>query len=150
MIRDATHDDVLILLELGRRLHAESPRFSRLAFNDEKAGNFLRFLIESPDGWLVVAEKEGRVVGGMAALAYSEWFTHDKIVADVSLFMLPEHRGSFLSARLIRAFDVWSAGTGAKYAVAGMSTGIKTEETTQLYLSLGADRVGSIVEFTWS
>jgi GNAT superfamily N-acetyltransferase len=149
MIRLATLDDVPALLTIGKALHMESPRFRRLAFNEAKAGNFLRFLIDSPDGWVVVADRAGRVAGGMAALAYAEWFTDDKIVADVSLFVLPQDRGAFLGISLITAFREWSRGLGVPYAVAGMSTGIKPEETTRLYECKGATRVGPIVEFTF-
>ena len=149
MIRIATIEDVPAILALGRRLHVESPRFSRLAFVEEKARNFIEYLIESPKGWVVVAEKDGQVIGGMAAILFEEWFSTDSVATDVSLFVAPEHRGSLTASRLIAAFRGWAESAGAAYAVAGASTGIHPEAVGDLYERLGAKRVGPVVEFTW-
>ena len=147
MIRDATIDDLPALVCLGRAMHAESPRFRKLRYDEQRAEGFLRWLLSGPHGMVAVADIDGRLVGGMAAMCVEHWCSPILVASDVALFVLPEHRGSITAARLIARFRQWARRRGAVLATVGISTGVHVDESQALYLALGAEHVGPLLEF---
>ncbi|BAO29380.1 GNAT family N-acetyltransferase [Sulfuritalea hydrogenivorans] len=136
-IRAASHIDVARIAEIGAVLHAESPRFSRLNLSTPKLMQLFLMLIESPDGLLLVADRAGAVVGGMAGVVTPHWFSDDLVSNDYGVFLLPDQRGGMTAARLVRGYIEWAKAKGAKMIQLGISTGVQTEETVSLYRALG-------------
>lgn len=139
-IRVATLDDLPRILELGEMLHNESPRWARLSFSRERAGDFIARLILADWGCVFVAENDGVVVGGIAGTATPHWSSDDILAHEASFFMLPEARGSMAAVRLISALQAWGEMRGAKWLHAGTSTGLDPERTAGLYERLGFTR----------
>ena len=146
MIREATLEDIPALLALGQWMASESPRFSRLSFSRDRLTATLAQLIQSPQGFLWVAEEGGGMVGGMAALIHPHWFSDDLVASDLALFMSPQARGGMAAARLLRHYKAWAMAHGAVLVQAGVSTGLRTENTAQLYERMGFERCGVILE----
>ncbi len=136
-IRPATHDDLGPLMDIAAAMHAESPRFSRLRFSTPKVMQLFLMLIESPDCLLLVADRDGAVIGGMAGMVTPHWFSDDLVSNDYGVFLLPDHRGGMTAARLVRGYIDWAKARGAKMIQLGISTGVQTEETVALYQALG-------------
>lgn len=147
-IRPARHDDLGRLAEIGAVLHSESEHFQRCRYAPEKVQVFLGALLQSTDGLVLVVEKDGEIVGGIAAMVAEQWYSFDRIATDVSVFILPEHRGGTAPARLLNAYRDWAASRGAVYALAGISTSVTVERTQALYEALGARYVGPMMEFS--
>lgn len=139
-IRVATLDDVPRILELGELLHRESPRWSRLSFNREKAGRTISALITGAAGVVFLAETDGVVMGGIAGMAEAHWSSDDVLAHEVSFFMAPEARGNMVATRLICALRAWAELRGAIWLQAGTSTGLDPERTAGLYERLGFSR----------
>ncbi len=139
-IRVATMDDLPRIIDLGELLHMESPRWSRLSFNREKAAAFIGRLIAEPDGVVFLAERDGVVLGGIAGLATAHWSSDDVVAQEVSFFMDPGERGNMVAPRLICALTAWGRIRGAKWLQAGTSTGLDPERTAGLYEALGFSR----------
>ena len=137
MIRPAIMDDVPTLVEMGRALHAESPRWSRLPFNDVKVTVLLSRLITDPNGFLYVHEGAGGIDGGLAAIVEPHWASDALLAHELSLFVRPGARGSMAAVRLIAHLDAWAERKGAAWLNVGISTGVQVERTTQLYQRLG-------------
>jgi GNAT superfamily N-acetyltransferase len=146
MIRAATIDDIPVLLVLGELMHAESPRFSRLRFSPERLAGTLSHLIGNPDGFLWVACRDGRVVGGLAASAWQHWASTDLIASDLALFIEPASRGSLAPVRLVKRYREWAVERGAVIRQMGVTTGVHTETTALLLEQLGMKRCGMILE----
>jgi GNAT superfamily N-acetyltransferase len=146
MLRAATPADLPALLELGAVMHAESPRFSRLSFDAGRLEQTLGALLATPDGFLWVAEREGRIVGGLAAVVVQHWCSTDRVAADMALFMTPEARGSLAPARLVAEYKRWAKERGAVHIQFGVSTGVHPEQTAQLLERLGFTRCGILLE----
>ncbi|WP_341867352.1 GNAT family N-acetyltransferase [Herbaspirillum rubrisubalbicans] len=125
---------------MGEALHRESPRWSRLTYSRAKAADMLARLITQPWGLVLVAEVDGEIIGGIAAIATSHWSSTDVVAEEVSFFMKPEHRGSLAAARLICCMKKWAELKGAVWLHAGTSTGVNPERTAQLYEKLGFTR----------
>lgn len=143
MIRPAKHSDVPRLIELGTMLHANSD-YSKMAFCPEKSANFLHELING-QGVIFVAEVRGEVVGGMAGAVIDQWFSHDLIAYDYSLFVEPSKRNGVIAVRLIQAFKEWAKIKGAKQIHMGIGTGVSVEGTTRLYESQGLRNIGPLL-----
>ena len=146
MIRAATHADLPALLELGARMHAESPRFSRIAFSAAKLHQTLSSVLASRHGFLWVAERGGTLAGVMVACAFEHWCSEDLMATEMALFVEQEHRGTLIAAKLISQYLAWAEGLGAKIITAGVSTGVHVEKTTRLYEALGMKRFGTMLE----
>lgn len=142
IIRPATAADIETLVDIGEAMHRESPRFSRLSYSRAKVAGLLAFLIDEPLGFLRVAEREGVLVGGIACQAAEHWFSEDKFSTDYALFILPEHRGGMTAPRLIGAYIAWAKEQGAKLIQLGVSTGVQTGETVELYRNIGLKQYG--------
>lgn len=139
-IRVATLEDLPRIIELGELLHMESPRWSRLSFNREKAAAFIARLIDDAEGVVFLAERDGVVLGGIAGLATAHWSSEDVVAQEISFFMAPEARGNMVAPRLVCALVAWAKIRGAKWLQAGTSTGLDPERTAGLYERLGFSR----------
>lgn len=148
IIRPAQLSDLVRLAEIGAVLHSESEHFQRCRYASGKVQSFLGVLMQSADGLVLVVEKDGIVIGGIAAMVAEQWYSFDRIATDVSVFILPEHRGGTAPARLLNAYREWAESRGAVYALAGISTSVTVERTQALYEALGARYVGPMMEFS--
>lgn len=147
MIRPASAFDLPGLLDLGERMHAESPRFSRLTFSRARLHDTLRHLIESPMGFVWAAENDGVLVGGMVAMASQHWASDDLVATDLALFIDPEYRGGMAPVRLVNQYRFWATHEmKARIVQVGLTTGVQTEQTARLYERLGLARCGLILE----
>lgn len=146
MIREATYLDLSALLDIGERMHDESPHFSRIAFDRATLTRTLLTLMDSPNGFVWVAEQGGRIIGVMVAVAVQHWCSTDLVASEMALFVEREHRGGFTAARLVKGFTAWAAVMGCKLTTVGVSTGVNVEQTARLYERLGLKRFGIILE----
>lgn len=140
-IRNADYNDVDALLELGRQMHAES-WYAYLPFDDDKVRNALCTAITR--GFLAVHEVDGRVLGAMAGVITEFWFCHSRIATDLGLFVRSDKRGSAAAVRLVQAFIDWAKKNGAAEVSLAISTGVRIEETGDLYKALGLTHVGGV------
>lgn len=145
-MRPANLLDLPGLLALGERMHQESPHFRRIAFCRERLHATLVSVLESPAGFLWVAERDGRIAGVMVAIAVQHWCSTDLVASELALFVEQKYRGTLIAARLIKQYLAWAEGLGCKLVTAGVSTGVNVEQTTRLYEALGLKRFGTILE----
>lgn len=136
MIRPATIDDLPAILELGGRMHLES-RFRALEFDLAKVARVFEQLINSDDGIVMLAEVNGRIVGGIAGVVVEHWFSVSKVAQDFALFIEPEHRGGMLAVRLLRQYEKWAFEQGAVAVEMGINTGVHVEQTAKMLELLG-------------
>ena len=146
MVGPAAHGDLPQLLALGAQMHAES-RYHVLAFSGERLRATLAHVLDSPHGFLWVADDGARLTGGLAALAAQHWCSTDLVATDLALFMAPEARGGLTAARLVTRYREWADQVGAVMTDMGVTTGVHTEQTASLLERLGAQRVGILLEF---
>lgn len=137
MIRNATPHDVPGLVKLGSIMAAESPRYRRYRFSCAKLAALFERLIESQDGFLMLAERDGAPIGVMAATVMEHWMSEDKIACDFGLFIDPAHRGGMIAARFVRTYRQWASERGAIDVFLGISTGVHVEQTALFYKTLG-------------
>lgn len=139
-MRDATIEDIPRILELGAELHAESPRWSRIPYNSEKARKMIEALILSDEGAIFVIERNGVVIGGIAGVIDTHWASDARVAHELSFFLAKEYRGGMAACRLISALRAWAEMKEVVWLNAGTSTGVDPEMTAQLYEHMGFTR----------
>lgn len=141
MIRNAVGSDLLTLVDMGERMHAESS-YATLDFDRDKVGSQISALMR--DGIVLVAEKGGRLVGGFMGGVTEFWFGRDLTGFDYALFIEPEHRHGITAVRLLTGFEAWCVSRGAKEIRLGITTGVAVEETGRFYEWFGYQRCGAL------
>lgn len=144
-IRYARASDVPTLVELGRHMHAESPRFARLAFDPERLAGVAANLITNPDCCVLVADTGVELIGMFVGFVMQHFFSTASYAADLALYVRPSDRGGTLAVRFVRRFETWAHGKGAAECVPGISTEVEVERTVKLYERLGYKRSGLIM-----
>lgn len=137
IVRPATQYDLDLLMDLGTAMHAESPRYGRYKYSENRVLQMFVSMIASPDCLLLVAEKGEEIIGAMLAMITPQWFSDELVANELTVFVAPQHRGGMAAVRLIRAYIEWAKSKGAKDIQLGVSTGVKVEETAALYRKLG-------------
>lgn len=145
MIRPATQADIGTLLQLAEAMHVES-KWRVMNFDLDKTAALFTHLINSPTGCVLVAEREGEVIGGMAGWCDEHFFSRDKFAGEFGVFVQPGRRGGMAAARLLRAFRAWAIDAGAAMIEVGITTGVHVERSAQLYEALGFQRTGVVFE----
>lgn len=87
----------------------------------------------------------GNIVGGMAGAVVDQWFSHELIAYDYSIFVEPSARGGVHAVRLIQTFKEWAKIKGATQLYMGIGTGLNVEGTTRLYESQGLRSIGPLL-----
>lgn len=140
MIRQASKEDIPRLLEIGESLHSQTS-FAVMSYNKDKAKAMLEALIDN-DQFFMVAEVRGELVGAMAGYVSQPWYSDDFIAHDMTLYILPEHKGSILAVKLIEKFTQWALSRAVKQIRPGVETGCVGEAADKLYRLLGYQYVG--------
>lgn len=139
MIRKATIDDITRMVDLaGGYLITSS--YAQIEYDKNKTQDFLEELL-AENGFMVVSERDGQIVGGMVGDVIQPWFSCDKIGIEYILYMHPEYRAGRDTYRLIRSWIEWCKHQGVKQIRPSISSGIQGGE--RLYQAIGFDIVGS-------
>lgn len=143
MIRHATHADIATMLELGEAMHDES-RFVSVAWNTEKVGRLITWLIDTDDGLALVAERDGVIVGGFLGVVTEHYFSTDKMAQDFALFVSPDRRGGLAGAQMLTHFIKWARARGVpdEWIQVGVTTGVDIEKTSRLCKAVGFQPAG--------
>lgn len=139
-LRMATPDDLPAIVVLGRVMHDESS-FAPMDYDVDRVKETISDLMNKSQFVVVAEDTNGEVIGGMAGMVTQSWFGNDMVANDLALFIHPDHRGSLLVVRLIKAFVHWAKLAGAKQIRPGVVSGSRTAEA--LYDRLGFTRCGA-------
>ncbi|GKV93527.1 GNAT family N-acetyltransferase [Pectobacterium aroidearum] len=143
MIRQATKEDIPALVLLGMRMHQESS-YRNLSFDVEKCAGLADQLIASEYGAVLVAEKDGEIIGWMAGGIAPFWFSHDRMAFEYGVFIDADQRGGSAGYRLVKEFVRWAKERGVVEIRMGITTGVHEDRTGDLYQRLGLQRTGSL------
>lgn len=143
-IRKANVADIEMILSMARDMHAESPRYRVLGFNESKVGELAFAIISNPQaGGVLVAEKENKLVGMFAFHIGQHFFSDDRFASDIVMYIKPEHRSSSIFPRLVTAFEVWADEHGVKEKLLGVSAGIDSERVVAVLDRMGYTSVAT-------
>jgi hypothetical protein len=140
MIRKATHADMPELLELARELVAEG-RFASFGFIESRVRDRFEALM-SGAGVIFIAERDGEVIGAMAAGIGGDWFSDVPLTFDYGIYVRKAVRGGIAGGRMIAAYLTWANALAQVVNInVGVTSGIDQERTIALYIAI-AKRLG--------
>lgn len=109
---------------MGERFFAYSAFSTIIAFNREAARSAVRFMVEpgtlltDSGNVVLVAELDGKVIGGIAGMLTGTWFNpYARVATELAWWMDEGHRGGTAAIRLYRAFEAWAQRAGAEAIV---------------------------------
>jgi len=146
MIRNATKDDVGRLVELGRMMHMESPRFRGFKYLSGQVTSMCEYLIDNECGLVLVAQHADGIIDGLMAMAMQHYACELVQASDLAFFVHPDYRGGTAARRLVDGYRAWAHSIGAEPSI-GVNTGVQPERTARLLAALGAEQTGTI--WTW-
>ena len=130
--------DIPKILELGERMHKESPFFGQYEFDRDEVTNYIAHSLNNPQyEFNLVAEKDGEIIGGMLGTVSKLTFCKHYMPNELIVYVEPEHRKGTVGIKLIKAFEKWAYEKGFTSTSIGFSTGINTDRTIGLYERLG-------------
>jgi GNAT superfamily N-acetyltransferase len=143
MIRPAGFRDIPEIIRLSETMHQES-RYRDLPYSGQKFSALLRRLIDSPSGMVAVAEKDGQIVGAVAAVITEHYFADANISYELGLYVEKAHRGTLAGYRLAKEYITWARSKGVDQIDMGITTGIDEDRTGRMYERLGLKHVGIV------
>lgn len=135
-VREATVADLPHLLDLGRRMHAES-RYRDYPYSEPKLRGLWSHLIADEDG-IVLLSPHGMLFGAVEEY----WFSTVRYAAEFVLYVEPEHRKGFEAVRLIHAYEAAARALGAADVHLQNTTGVDVAMTERFFERMGYDRIG--------
>jgi GNAT superfamily N-acetyltransferase len=132
MIRNATYDDIPKLVEMGLKLNQES-NYAHVTYAPDRVAATCKLMIDQ--GFLIVSEKDGEVVGVMMGDVQTSWYSNERMGFDLTLYIEPQHRSGLMAARMIKQFEEWCKSMGATQIRPGVSTG--SAAASKLYKAMG-------------
>lgn len=132
MIRDGEVTDFDALIRMGRKFHAAAdagdiPPFDELSFR-----RTVSWLIESPDGILLVID-QGGVQGMVGGMVYPAWFNHAcQLGQEIFWWAESQVRGKE-AMELRRAFESRTRALGAASVIMVSLAGMRDEGMARLY-----------------
>lgn len=130
-IREATESDVPAIVEMGRQFRNETVYASRLPENVEQITATARRIVASPDGTVLVADRDGVLIGMIGLLLFTHHFSGERTAGELCFWIDPAHRGH--GVRLLYRAERWAREHGATT----LQMIAPTPEVGALYTRLG-------------
>ena len=144
-VRVANHSDMTCLIQHAKKLHLESGKYTRRAFDENALSENLTSVLNG-SGAIFVAEIKGQIVGGIVCLTSKDWFNNDVIAFEQVFYVQPEYRATRVPLLLIDAFVNWAKHMKADRIQSGTTTDISTKGCVRLYEHFGFTQYGIMMD----
>lgn len=134
--RAASMADFDAVLAISKELYEESWH-SETPWDADVAGAFVKRYLTRSDKGIIVAEREGELIGFIYGELNPLSFSRELSVLEVLWYVSPAYRGSMAGVRLLKFLERWGRENGAKYYFCGHSTLIDADRTDRLFRRLG-------------
>lgn len=129
------------LMALAREMHAESV-YAPIRLDEAKLREQFNMAVINPNVYLRVWMRDGEIDGGLWGFLAAPYWTKEVVAYDRAWFVRPGRRGTVAAVRLLRDFEAWAKAAGVRFIMPGQTTGIKVDETSELFQNLGYRVVG--------
>lgn len=138
-VRPATTDDMWSLINIGDLFYREGGFADRgLRIKDDDLGKFLLFLINSPNGILLVVEDNEVVIGTIGGIV-NPWFLDfsQSILIENWFWVHPDHRNRKAGSLLLSEFEVAGKDIGVSHVCMVTLDSREEERLMGYYRSVG-------------
>jgi hypothetical protein len=142
--RDATHQDLLPIVELGLEALSQT-EYRDIPVDLAKSKQFILFCISSPTQFVQVAEREGRIEGVLLSFSDEIWFSRKHQSSDMLFYVRPGARGA-TGYVLARRYQRWAESQKRihMYGMTNSFGGSGIVRTDKFMAKLGMTCVGSL------
>tara|TARA_R100001594_G_scaffold143333_1_gene191180 strand:- start:2027 stop:2476 length:450 start_codon:yes stop_codon:yes gene_type:complete len=143
MIRFIQEKDIDDVLNLGKKLHKESPIFNVYKWNEEKARKFIIDIIYDDNQCGILAFDDNLDLSGMI-LGYIDSFYFSKEISlqEHFIYIEKEKRGTKMVFKLLKEWVEWGKSKNAIDVWLKSTTGINRDKTSKLFNKLGFSEIG--------
>lgn len=145
-IRRIEEADLPGLVEMGRRMHAESA-YREFEFDTAKVRFMLRQIISNGDLLGLAAEREGELIGAFLGGMHPMTWCNGSAAGDLILYVDRPWRGSSAASRLVKEYVKWAKDRGADMITIANSTEIDAERVGRFYERAGFERIGYVCKY---
>ena len=141
-------EDLRAMALMGADAVKESPTLSRFSYDSERmwAKAWDKFQNDPKRYGLLLAERDGKVTGMLAAQVGPHLFV-DALAAQCLVFYVkPEHRSGMTAAKLIKGYWRWTEQLGCDTVAIHVTTGTRMETTGRMLRKMGFAQVGGNYE----
>lgn len=143
MIREATHADLDALVQMGEEFHDSTPYALELADNPGQYRAIGTWLINNPDGVLLMREVDGEAVGMLGGALFDHPLSGERTAGEMFWYASPGQRG-VTGVRLLKGFEGWAREHGASYLQ--MVQPAWADRVGEMYAAMGYQRI----EVAWT
>lgn len=141
-IRNATHEDVEFMAYVGKEMHQES-QYHKYPYDEQQVRDFLHYLIDKPEGILLVAVDNNDVpFGAFAGDIVQHWFGQTMQYFDLFTFVRPSSRGGIAAFKLLQEYVRQAKEKGADEIFIANCTGVQPEKVRELFEAIGFKQQG--------
>ena len=132
-------EDVERMIALGRKMHAESPVFCRMEYEEERLRAYGRMALENPQDWGVFyVDDNGETIAMVSVFVTPKYFSSKNREAnDMFLYARPDRRGGLAAARCMRAVEAWAKENDVSAINMAVSAGIDDDRAVRFYEGMG-------------
>ena len=134
-------EDLPQIMRLAKEMHAETS-FKTLSFDEAKAATEIMSCLMNPNMFVCVAERDGNLVGIVAAYLSAPYFSEDRVVYDHIWYVGKEARGTPVGPRLLKLLTEWAGLCRAKAVFVTLGSDVSQERVGKLVERLGYSRLG--------
>jgi hypothetical protein len=142
-VRIATQRDIPALIEIGRRIHAES-RFQRMGYDADKLAHSAEQIVVSGHSThcCFVSEFDGQVTGLFLGCIEEYFFSRARVAHSILMYVAPERRGGPTALRFIMAFRNWATNRNAAELTINVASGVSIARTDRFLKRVGLRLTG--------
>lgn len=150
-IRIATMDDLEVTADLFETYaYPETTAWSHVPLNRNAFLTTMRQFIVDPDCEVFLGLLNDEIVGYAFCFTTRYYYSDSIFAGDLTFYVKPDARGSFLGARLIKAMKAFADQKGALELILTVSSGIEEEKTVQLIKKLGGSNPSTVLKIKGS
>lgn len=113
MIRRATVEDIDAIVAMGVDFQASTAYARHLRATPETLRALAVSLIASDEAVILVAERDGTLIGMLAAGLYTQPMSAECVGSEICWWVTPAARGGRAALRLLQAAEAWAKSRGA-------------------------------------
>lgn len=138
MIRHATTDDIPALIKCGREFFAEAAVLGgcNVRFSEHKLAATLADIIGKEGAIVLVAEYDGEIVGGLAAVAFPYYFADGMTAQELFWWIDPARRGGLTGIKMLHMVESWARELGCD-TLTMIAIAIPDSPASRIYLREG-------------
>lgn len=136
-VREATEDDILSLLFLAKEFHNETPK--HYDWEPKKVESRIKWLIEDPNGCVLVLESDGEIKGAILFMVSESLFSSKLTATELAWFVSKDFRGKASSLKLVKEYERMCKEAGVTTLLMSDIPGI--QDLGKLYNRLGYSKI---------